>query len=622
MTRYRLLASIIGFAGVAGVHAADYSPYIDEDIPRAVYWGDTHLHSSLSTDAFGFGVTLGPEAAYRFASGERVESSHGEPARLARALDFVVLSDHAESFGLMNRVLAGDKRLTGNEQVAQWHRVLNEGSPEERAALKRKFLSRKGRWEVFGLLDEISTPQLQTDVWHDALGIAERYNRPGVFTTLLGYEWSSAPGGSNLHRVVIFRDGTERVGQIPPLSARLGKDPVQLWAHLANYERQTGGRVLAIPHNGNLSNGLMFPVDERVDGGTVDEDYVRQRSRWEPVVEVTQIKGDGEAHPLLSPEDEFADYETWDLGNFEGVTKTPDMLPREYARSALRIGLQLEQQLGGNPYRFGMIGSTDSHTALATADEDNFFGKHSGVEPSADRWKHTVGKAGEQIVRGWQQASSGYAAVWARDNTREALWDAIKRREVYATTGPRITVRLFGGWDFESADALRPDLAGTGYDKGVPMGGQLSPGKQDRAPTFLVSASKDSQGANLDRIQIVKGWLDDSGATHEKNYDVAWSDERRPGSDGRLPPVGNTVDTIGATWRNTIGQSQLATVWTDPDFDPGSPAFYYARVIEIPTPRWTAYDRKRFGADMPAEVPMTTQERAYTSPIWYRPEAD
>ena len=342
------------------------------------------------------------------------------------------------------------------------------------------------------------------------------------------------------------------------------------------------------------------------------------RARWEPIYEVTQIKGDGETHPLLSPEDEFADYETWDLGNFEGRPKTPDMLPREYARSALGGGLQLQRRLGENPYRFGMIGSTDAHTALATAAEDNFFGKHSGVEPNPDRWRHPVGKAANYVVPGWRQAASGYAAVWALDNTREALWDAIKRREVYATTGPRMTVRLFGGWDFTPDDATHPDLAALGYARGVPMGGEIS-AAAGRSPTFLVAASRDSVGANLDRIQMVKVWLDARGEPRETIYDVAWSGDRRPGADGRLPPVQDTVDRASASWRNSVGEPQLAATWSDPDFDPAIGAVYYARVLQIPTPRWTAYDRLRFGVEMDAEVPMTTRERAYTSPIWYDP---
>jgi hypothetical protein len=523
---------------------------------------------------------------------------------------------------MMNLVLAGDDRIMHNPDIAEWHRILSRGSLEEKRELQRSSLTYEGITTTSTLFDNVSSAVLQKDIWQSALAIAERYNRPGVFTTLLGFEWSSAPGGSNLHRVVIFRDGADKVSQVVPLSSTLGTDPSQLWDYLQDYEQQTQGHVLAVPHNGNLSNGLMFPYAERLDGAKLDADYAKRRARWEPVVEVTQIKGDGEAHPLLSPDDEFADYETWDFGNFKGEPKSGEMLPHEYARSALKLGLQLERRHGINPYRFGMIGSTDSHTALATAAEDNFFGKHSGLEPGPNRWQRPMGRGGDTIISGWQQASSGYAAVWARDNTRASLWDAIKRREVYATTGSRLTVRFFGGWEFSAEDALAPDIAATGYAKGVPMGGEL-PGSQGKhAPSFLISASKDNIGANLDRIQLVKGWIDNAGDTHEKVYDVSWAGERAPGPDGALPPVGNTVNLETATWINSVGEPQLSTVWTDPSFDARQSAFYYVRVIEIPTPRWTAYDAKRYGASLAEEVPVLTQERAYTSPIWYRPNTD
>jgi len=613
-----VLAALWGGA-IAAAPAADFSPYVDESFPRNLYWGDTHLHSSLSTDAFGFGVRLGPEQAYRFASGEQVTTSHGLQARLGRPLDFVVLADHAESFGIMERVWAGDPRLLADPEVAEWHRLLH-GTAQELAEFGRKFLTQEVRKQVITKMGQLATPELSLAIWRENLAIAERFNRPGVFTTLLGYEWTSAPDGNNLHRVVVFRDGADKVGAMPPLSAFAGADPLQLWAHLAAYEQQTSGKVLAIPHNANLSNGLMFPTEERLHGRPVDRAYVEQRARWEPVVEVTQIKGDGETHPLLSPDDEFADYETWDFGNMRGVPKVPAMLAHEYARAALGLGLQLERRLGTNPYRFGMIGSTDSHTGLSAVEENNFFGKHSGVEPGPKRMQRPVGEGEGQAVYGWQMAASGYAAVWARDNTREALWDAIQRREVYATTGSRISVRFFGGWAFESGDSERPDLARTGYGKGVPMGGQLAP-TTGETPVFLVAATKDPMGANLDRVQIVKGWLDAAGERHEQVYDAAWSDNRERDANGRLAAVGDTADTAGATWRDTIGAPQLAATWRDPDFDPALPAFYYARVIEIPTPRWTAYDAARFDVAPGEQIPLVTTERAYTSPIWYQPAA-
>jgi hypothetical protein len=332
------------------------------------------------------------------------------------------------------------------------------------------------------------------------------------------------------------------------------------------------------------------------------------------------MKGDGETHPFLSPSDEFAGYEIWDKFNLNmSVPKETGMLQYEYARSALQLGLQLEARLGTNPYKFGMIGSTDTHTGLATADEDNFFGKHAGTEPNAKRMEHPVGCFGKNCIIGWQQAASGYAAVWASENTREAIFDAMERRETYATTGPRMIVRFFAGWDFVAADAHGRLPADAGYAKGVPMGGDLRRAPAGKSPSFLVAALKDPMSGNLDRVQIVKGWVDAAGARQEKVYDVAWSGDRKPGANGKLPAVGNTVDVANATWTNTIGASELITVWKDPSFDPSLRAVYYVRVLEIPTPRWTTYDAKRFGIAVPEGVPLTTQERAYTSPIWYTP---
>jgi hypothetical protein len=390
------------------------------------------------------------------------------------------------------------------------------------------------------------------------------------------------------------------------------------------YQHKTGGSVLAIAHNGNLSNGLMFPVVETF-GKKLDREYAETRMRWERLYEATQSKGDGEAHPFLSPNDEFANFERWDFANLDAsVSKTKEMLEFEYARSALKNGLKLGQTLGVNPYKFGLIGSSDAHTALSAMEEDNFFGKTTPGEPSPERLRATFmdnPKTGIKIMD-WQVSSSGYAAVWARENTREALWDAMQRRETYATTGPRMLVRFFGGWDFVPQDANTRLPAQIGYTKGVPMGGELPAAPQGKAPAFLVAALKDPLGANLDRYQIVKGWLTKDGKLEEKVYDVAWADaeRRKPDADGKLPPVGSTVDVANATWTNAIGTPELATVWTDPDFDPGQPAFYYGRVIEIPTPRWTAYDAKRFGVQPLPATPMTITERAYTSPIWFTPQ--
>jgi hypothetical protein len=398
-------------------------------------------------------------------------------------------------------------------------------------------------------------------------------------------------------------------------------NPRDLWKWMTAYEEKTGGDLLAIAHNSNLSNGIMFPLEAQWNGTALDEAYVTQRSLWEPLYEVTQIKGDGETHPFLSPDDEFADYETWDVGNLDvSEAKTDDMLAGEYAREALKRGLAIEARLGTNPYKFGQIGSTDSHTSLATAQEDNFFGKHTGYEPNPERMNHPMFKTDKGSIEGWQMAASGLAAVWAAENTREAIFDAMARKEVYATTGSRMGVRFFGGWDYSDADISSRSPAFAGYSKGVPMGGDLPARSGNKAPTFMVYALRDPIGANLDRIQIVKGWLDSAGKTHEKVYDVVWAGDRKPGKDGKLPPVGDTVDAATANFTNPIGAAELATVWTDPDFDPSQKAFYYARVIEIPTPRWSTYDAFRFGIPIPKGAPVSTQERAYTSPIWYSPQ--
>ena len=596
--------------------APSYSPYAGRRFPTQPFWGDTHLHTSYSLDARAFGATLDPEAAYRFARGEEVISSHGMRVRLSRPLDWLVVADHSDGMGAMNEIIDGDPTLLSDATVKDWNQRLNLGGPEALQATM-DVITAFSNGEIPAVLLE---PRFAETVWDRYLKTAETFNEPGRFTTIIGYEWTSTEGGNNLHRNVLYRDGADLARRVLPYTTAASFNPEDLWKWMATYEAETGGHVLALAHNGNLSNGLMFPVETNpATGEPLTGDYAATRAKWEPLYEVTQIKGDGEAHPFLSPNDEFADYETWDKANLGPVAKEDWMLQHEYAREALKNGLKLETELGINPYKFGMVGSTDSHTGLATAEEDNFFGKHAGVEPEPGRWEHVVGEFGEVRIVGWEMAASGYAAVWATENTREALFDAMKRKEVYATTGPRMTVRFFGGWDFVAEDARSRLPAEAGYTKGVPMGGDLAPRLEGKAPSFLVAALKDSYSGNLDRIQIVKGWLDADGKTGEKVYDVVWAGDREIGPDGKLPPVGDTVDVASATWTNTIGAPELITVWQDPDFDPALKAFYYARVLEIPTPRWTAYDARRFDVKMDAEVPMKTQERAYTSPIWYDP---
>lgn len=604
-----------------------YSPYAKRGIPERPLWGDSHLHSALSMDAGLFGNRLSPREAYRFARGEEVVSSSGQVVRLSRPLDWLVVADHSDGMGFFGDIAAGKPELMAYEQSARWIKAFKEGGDTAVQAsldLITTFSNDKMDPEMFALYSPGS--KAYKNLWEKVIDDAEAFNDPGRFTALIGFEWTSLIKGNNMHRVVIMRDGAVRARQVVPftMTAPQGSpDPRDLWKYMTNYENKTDGEVLAIAHNGNLSNGIMFPLEAQWNGTKLDEAYVTQRDKWEPLYEVTQIKGDGEAHPFLSPDDEFADYENWDIANLDAsVAKTNDMLAGEYAREALKRGLAIEARLGTNPYKFGMIGATDSHTSLATAEEDNFFGKHSGYEPSPGRMSHPFMETDKGKIVGWQMVASGLAAVWATENTREAIFDAMQRKEVYGTTGPRMAVRMFGGWEFDDQDLNNRILANAGYAKGTPMGGDLRVKPKDAAaPNFMVYALRDPIGANLDRIQIVKGWLDTDGITHEKVYDVAWSGERVLDKKGKLPAVGNTVDAATASWTNTIGAAELGSVWTDPDFDVKQKAFYYARVLEIPTPRWSTYDAFRYGIDLPEGAPVSTQERAYTSPIWYTPKS-
>jgi hypothetical protein len=602
-----------------------YSPYAERTFPSQVYWGDTHLHTGLSVDAGLFGARLGLDDAYRFARGEQVTASSGQPAKLGRPLDWLVIADHSDAMGYFNDLAAGNPNILKFEQAKSWYKGLQAGGEASvAAALDLITTFAQGKIDPKMLAEYSPGGKTYRSIWDKVVDAAERFNDPGRFTALIGFEWTSLVAGNNLHRNVVFRDGADKAGQVVPYTTQApvgSTDPLDLYKWLENYEAKTGGSALALAHNGNLSNGIMFPVDAQYTGRALDATYVEKRARWEPMYEVTQIKGDGEAHPLLSPDDPFADYETWDAGNLDlSAAKTKDMLQYEYAREALKNGLLLQQRHGTNPYKFGMVGSTDSHTALATAEEDNFFGKATNAEPNPSRMQHPFTKTDKGAFEGYQLVSSGYTGVWAQENTRAAIWDAMARKEVYATTGPRMIVRFFGGWNYTDKDLDSRQPAFRGYEKGVPMGGDLPAREAESSPTFMVYALRDPVGANLDRIQIVKGWLDKDGKTHEKVYDVAWSDGRQPGADGKVPPVGNTVDVKNANWTNTIGTSELGVVWTDPDFDPAQNAFYYARVIEIPTPRWIVYDAFRFGVEIPKGAETTHQERAYTSPIWYTPQ--
>jgi hypothetical protein len=602
-----------------GYTGKSYSPYAGRQTAMMPLWGDSHLHTDISMDAGAFGNRLGLDEAYRFARGEEVVTSTGIRARLSRPLDWIVIADHSDNMGFFPDMFAGKPHILNDPTGKDWYNRIQAG---EGVGVALELIGKfsQGQFPEALIYTPDSAPY--KDAWAKTVHAAERYNEPGRFTAFIGYEWTSLVKGNNMHRVVVYRDGGDKGGQMVPYTTiePMGStNPRDLWKWLEEYEAKTGGDVLAIAHNGNLANGIMFPMQAQWNGRKLDDEYVQARAKWEPLYEATQIKGDGETHPFLSPNDEFADYETWDVGNLDvSEAKTEDMLAGEYAREALKRGLAIEERLGTNPYKFGMIGSTDSHTSLATAQEDNFFGKHSGAEPSPERMVHEFMRSESGVIMGWQMVASGLAAVWAAENTREALFDAMARKETYATTGSRMMVRFFGGWDYTDADLNSRQPVFAGYAKGVPMGGDLTAAPAGKAPTFMAYAVRDPIGANLDRIQIVKGWKDGK-ELKEKVYDVAWSGDRKIGANGKLPPVGNTVNVVTASWTNTIGAPELGVVWTDPDFDPEQRAFYYVRVLEIPTPRWSLYDAVRFDVEHPEGAPTSTQERAYTSPIWYTP---
>jgi hypothetical protein len=615
--------------------------------PEHVFWGDTHLHTSLSSwDAYAWGNRLHPDEAYRFAKGETVIDTNGRPAKLERPLDFLVIADHAEDLGVMHEVekltdLAKDlpaehlKRLQSYQQEFEKFRPSLEIPTNQ---IDFKIYAEANTGEL------VSDKKFQTRVWHQVTALADKYNEPGVFTAFIGYEWTSGPQGGNLHRNVIFKDDASLTNQIIPFSRYDSENPEDLWAFMANYEEKTNGSVLAIPHNGNTSLGGMFALT-RLDGTPITYRYASLRNRFEPVYEIAQVKGVSEAHPFLSPTDEFANYEIWNswLGEelFPGRNWDDQERERkngEYYRSALKRGLQIEKELGVNPFKLGAVAGTDSHVSLAAVEENNFQGKFAANALGEVRIGDdmTAGTKAETDKASWSSfgvdrvmpparklAASGYTAVWALENSRKAIFEALQRGETYGTTGSRMVVRFFGGWAYEKEDTESSQLVSQGYKKGVPMGGDLTRNStfttSNNSPTFLLNALKDPMGANLDRIQVIKGWLLEDGSTKEKVYDVALSDESRRDIGGNITPVGNTVNPQTATYTNSIGSSSLSTVWRDPDFNAEQPAFYYLRVLEIPTPRWSTYDAITQNLNLALDVPVIQQERAYTSPIWYIP---
>ncbi len=597
---------------------SDYLPDVNQQFPNRVFWGVAHVHTGFSFDSGLFGITLSPDDLFKVATGGEVVMDNGVRYKQDRPLDWVSITDHAEYLGISDQIRAGSPELLADPLGKRWY-DMSKASPQEgvKAAIEAVVSMQTGK-PVF------DASKVMAAAWAHATKAAEKWNQPGVFTTLHGFEWTCAPGGNNLHRTVVFRDNADRVNQIVPFSTFDSQDPADLWKYMDAYAKKTGGQVLAIPHNGNLSNGQMYSA-ETFDGKPMNRDYAEARASHEPLLEATQIKGDGETHPFLSPTDEFANFERWDI-NFSTMERAKDsLLHANYVRSTLKLGLELDAKLGANPYKSGLIGGNDAHVGVVTTREDNFFGEFANGLPSPERWKTPLAMVNNDPNKGplvsvWNEQAAGLGGVWARENTREGIWDALKRKEVYATTGDRPIVRVFAGWDFVSADLDRHDFAVNGYSKGVPMGGDLSKAPKGKQPAFMVHAMRDPDGPNLDRIQIIKGWLGEDGKTQERIFDVAVSGGRKIGPDGRCKtPVGSTVDVPNATYTNTIGAATLSAYWKDPVFNASERAFYYVRVIQIPSPRWTAYDCKRYGIKMPEYVPMTVTDRAYTSPIWYSP---
>jgi hypothetical protein len=578
---------------------------------RHLYWGDLHLHSNYSIDAYATGnVGVTPDMAYRFARGIPIANPNlGTKVQIRRPLDFLAVTDHAEMLGLEILLDNKDPRVL----ATPWGRqMLALKQDPKSGGVMRAQNSARGE-ERQQMLDQVFSPVIRQATWESEIEAAEKNYVPGTFTTLVGWEWTAMPDGAkNLHRCVISDADGASARQFVPFSNYESVRPEDLWRFLQQTRARTGIDFVAIPHNSNLSGGLMFGMVDS-DGHALSAEYARTRVQWEPLVEVTQTKGTSEVRPELEPTDEFAEFEV--RRKLLAGTPTPPS-EADYVRSALLRGLLIQQSVSVNPYEFGLVGGTDSHTGLSSVQESNFMGKLAMDESLEER----VHPSRPTIFPAWEMSASGRTAVWATENTRKGIFAALKRKETYATTGTRITLRVFGGYSFQPRDAEAKDIAEIGYRHGVPMGGELTEAPRGKAPTLLIYAAKDPLSGNLDRIQVIKGWVDASGKPQEHIYDVAWSGERRPGADGKVPAVGNTVDIKTAHYTNTIGAAQLSTVWSDPDFKRDQAAFYYVRVLEIPTPRHSLFDAIALEIDVSqTRQPATIQERAFSSPIWYTP---
>ena len=635
LTALLLLSAAISTAQ-ADDHAGDNSLEQTNKVDHAskLLWGDTHLHTSYSFDAFlNQNGSADPDTAYRYAKGIPVIHPYNRARiQIETPLDFLVVSDHAELMGVIRAI---DRGIDENESLDFWNGIKRRiNSYFLLDAIKNE----SGR-EVFttilpvpsedpNMVDPVQDPanelaigafgdtdKTEATAWSEIVDAAERANEPGKFTSLIGWEWSSIPTGANLHRVVFTPDGGDIAKQFIPFGSDQSQYPEDLWSFLEETQEKTGARFMAIPHNPNISKGFMF-AETTLKGETITEEYARRRLHWEPIAEVTQIKGDSETHPDLSPEDEFADFETYKF--YIQQTSQPYVASKQdYIRSALKTGLEIEQKVGVNPYQFGFIGSTDAHTGMASAEEDNFWGKMARDSTPETKRSTPVGDV-QDAANGWNMAAQGLAAVWARENTRDEIFDAFKRKETYATTGPRIAVRVFAGWDLTEEDLNADNFVQVGYRKGVPMGGSLSAVDEGATPRIMIRVAKDPKSVNLDRVQVIKGWVDPQGNSHETIYNVAWSGDRQLNEDGKLAAVGNTVNLATGVTDNSIGATELSALWQDPDFNASQNAFYYVRVLQIPTARHSLLDSLALQVKATTEGPATLQERAYTSPIWYQ----
>jgi len=586
-------------------------PLYAEDDPakRQAFYGETHLHTSWSFDAYIFGDTKAtPADAYDYAKGKPLKHALGYEMKITTPLDWMGVTDHSEYVGIIQAANTPGSDLSKTELGKKL--VVKDKSDIQRIYLMlgQTMIDNKP-------IPELVAPALASSIWDKNNAMANAANEPGKFTAFNSYEWTSTPDNANMHRNIFYRDSAHLSKM--PFSSFDSQAPEDLWAWM-DEQRAQGIELLAISHNGNVSDGLMYPSEVDFKGRPIDKAWADSRMRNERLTEIKQIKGQSETHPLLSPNDEFANYEVMSylLGDPQGVFPK---IPGGYVRDALRTGIAMQDANGYNPYKTGIVAGSDSHNAAAPYRQDNYFGGHAMEDGGLkERMEGHIFAGGD--IRLMNPA--GLTAIWAEENTRASLFDGMQRRETFGTSGPRLKVRFFGGWNYNDKSVDGRDWVEKAYAGGVPMGSDLPAAKAGAAPSFVVWALKDPTSGNLDRVQIVKGWAKD-GQSFEKIYNVVWAGDRKPDPlTGKLPPVGSTVDLEKATYENSIGKTELKTVWTDPDFDPALDAFYYVRVLEIPTPRWTTIQAKELGIALPANLPATVQERAWSSPIWYTPTAE